>query len=459
MTCTSNSTGSRRTLRFAALALLAACGSASAQIQIGDPVPHQFVARIVVGGDINNVALTHGLTLARQLNDDRVYLLEGFVGDDDESELAELEGDDEVESVEKNRYVGGPEGNTQSFFMSATPQLIDTQPVVPFLQIPAAWGYSDGTGITVAVLDTGVAPHPRIASRILTTGYDFILDTPGAVEVPQGVDTNGDGIVDQLFGHGTFVSGLTNLVAPGASILPVRVLDSDGVGTSFSVAAGIYHAIANGAKVINLSLSTPEKDEAIDIAIQEAEAAGVVVVASVGNDNSHAKRYPAGNTHVVSVSATAMDDVKAPFSNYGSYVEMSAPGIDLVSLMPNGGYAMASGTSFSAALVSGTAALARSAFPSETPAETRARLLSRGPSVDGVNPGYHGQLGHDRVAPLAVVQSCLADFNNDTFLDFSDFDAFVAAFEGGLATADVNFDGFLDFTDFDTFVVAFEAGC
>jgi subtilisin family serine protease len=442
-----------------AAALLATCGLAHAQIQMGDRIPHQFVTRTAAGIDIADIQGRHGLLLARAYDAERVYVLEAPEGSDDEFELAELEGDSDLESVEPNRYIGGPEGNTQSFFMNSVPMLIETQPVVPFLGLGNAHSVTDGTGITIAILDTGTTSNPRFAARMITGGYDFVLEGSGSGEVAQGVDTNGNGVTDQLFGHGTFVAGLVNLVAPGASILPIRVLDSDGVGSSYTVASGIYHAIQQGANVINLSLATPEKDEVIEIAIQAAEAAGIVVIASTGNDNDQRKHYPAAHPTVLSVTATDITDVKAPFSNYGSYVEMSAPGVDIVSTMPDGTFATASGTSFSAAFVTGTAALARSAFPTELATQIRARLITRGPSIDDLNPGYQGKVGHVRVAPSYVVQSCIADFNGDAFLDFADFDAFVLAFEAGAASSDVNMDGFLEFSDFDTFVAAFEAGC
>lgn len=441
------------------IALLAACGIASAQFQIGERIPHQFVTRLTSNANIADVQGRHGLFVARAFEAERIYVLESPIGNDDDEELVELEGDNELESVEPNRYVGGPEGNTQSFFMNSVPELIETQPVVPFLDIGTAHNTSDGSGIVIAVLDTGITSTPRFASRLIGGGYDFVLESTSTDEVAQALDTNANGVSDQLYGHGTFVAGLINLVAPGASLLPIRVLDSDGVGSSYSVASGIYHAIQQGANVINLSLATPEKDEVIEAAIQAAEAAGIVVIASTGNDNDQHKQYPAAHNTVISVTATDLSDVKAPFSNYGSYVEMSAPGVDIVSVMPDGTAATASGTSFSAAFVTGTAALARAAFPSDSAENIRARLISRGPSIDNLNPDYQGKVGHVRVAPAFVVQSCIADFNSDSFLDFADFDAFILAFEAGAAISDVNMDGFLEFDDFDAFVAAFEAGC
>jgi len=443
----------------AVAALITSCGIAHAQFQVGERIPHQFVTRLTAAANISDVQNRHGLALARAFEAQRVYVLESPSGSDDDEELAELEGDNELETVEPNRYVGGPEGNTQSFFMHSAPSLIDSQPTVDLLDLNHAHDTAIGTGIVIAVLDTGVTSTPRFAANLVPGGYDFVLESSDTSEVAQGIDTNANGLTDQLYGHGTFVTGLINLVAPGASILPIRVLDSDGVGSSYSVASGIYLAIQQGANVINLSLATPEKDEVIDVAIQAAEAAGVVVVASTGNDNDQRRQYPAAHRTVLSVTATDLFDVKAPFSNYGSYVELSAPGIDVVSVMPDGTAATASGTSFSAALVSGTVALARTAFPGETAAQTRARIISNGPALDDLNPDYAGKLGHARVAPALVVRGCLADFNGDSFLDFADFDAFVVAFEAGQANSDANMDGFLDFNDFDTFVTAFEAGC
>ncbi len=160
------------------------------------------------------------------------------------------------------------------------------------------------------------------------------------------------------FGHGTMVAGLVRLAAPGAAIMPLRVFNGSGSAHLFDIIRAIYYAVDHGAGVINMSFSMPEHSTELQRAIQYARAHGVVCVASAGNQGERTQVYPAAFSASVGVAATTLDDQLSEFSNYGSaLVDLAAPGSGIVSTYPGGLFGAGWGTSFSAPLVAGAAAL------------------------------------------------------------------------------------------------------
>ncbi|MGH9185673.1 MAG: S8 family peptidase [Acidimicrobiales bacterium] len=269
-----------------------------------------------------------------------------------------------VEDIADNRFHAWPTGAPDD--AGTDPAVWADQPATAQLQLDAAHAQSQGAGVTVAVLDTGVDPdHPALAGRLLPT-WDYVDDDDDARDVAEGVDDDGDGQIDEAFGHGTFVSGVVALVAPEATILPARVLNSDGRGHVFVVAEAILDAADAGADVINLSFGTAQKlrSHLLDDAIREAQHQGVVVVAAAGNDGSDADRWPAANPEVVGVSALAEDATgMAGFANSGGSVDVAAPGEHVAGPVPGGRYAWWSGTSVATPFVAGQVALIRAHAP------------------------------------------------------------------------------------------------
>jgi subtilisin family serine protease len=214
---------------------------------------------------------------------------------------------------------------------------------------PAARKRTDGKGVSVAVLDTGIDyTHPEIAGRFTSeVGYDTI--------------TGGDPI--DRHGHGTHVAGTiagrSVGIADGCTLYAVKVLNDYGAGTDGSVMRGIDWAARIGAKVINMSLGGSGRTEAFQMVVNAAHEKGVTLVAAAGNDGRETPSYPASYEHVVSVAAVDKNKERAYFSNMHKTLDLSAPGVDIYSLAPNGGYATYSGTSMATPHVAGAIALYR----------------------------------------------------------------------------------------------------
>ena len=182
------------------------------------------------------------------------------------------------------------------------PRAYLNQPIAADLS--ASHAISRGSGVTVAVLDTGAdREHPALTGR-LVAGYDYVDDDADPSERRQNVDTSGDGRRDSSYGHGTFLAGTVGLLAPGAQVLPMRVLDSDGVGNVVVIAQAIRDAVRLGAGVINLSFGTESSlnSPVLDRALRAAADAGALVVVAAGNAGSAQPLYPGASADVLSVT-------------------------------------------------------------------------------------------------------------------------------------------------------------
>ncbi len=288
---------------------------------------------------------------------------------------------------------------------------------------PEAWDIETGNpAVVVAILDTGIdATHPDLQGRIWTNpreipnngidddGNGCIDDVHGCAFVQDagagcGSPTNGD-VVDDL-GHGTFVSGIVAAddngagmagVARNATIMPVKVLDCTGGGSTFSLAQGILYAATNGAGVMNVSLGGPVDSAYVREAIRIArDDYGVLLVAASGNGGGSVE-YPARYSNVLAVGAATSGDQRAHFSAYGPEVDVVAVGENIVGTVPKGtcqsflpcvpgedGYAIGDGTSFAAPQVTGLVALMLSRYRSLRPDAIVSLITS---SADAVPAG------------------------------------------------------------------------
>ncbi len=220
-----------------------------------------------------------------------------------------------------------------------------------------------GRGVKVAVLDTGIdLTHAAFKGKLNTTNAKDYIDGDMS---PQEVNSATSGYSDG-YGHGTAVANIVLQIAPNATILPIRVLDSDGNGDTATIGAAITYAADMGAKVINLSLGSNSGSSAINQAIKDVVTRGVAVVAASGNTGDTNVLYPASvatNTSgqgygSVSVGSINTSYLKSSFSTYGNSLETQAPGENIMTAFPGGQVVKASGTSFATPVVSGVIALA-----------------------------------------------------------------------------------------------------
>ncbi len=361
------------------------------------PVPNRALVQLAPGVDAGAFASRFGASVLRVIPDPNIALLQLDASTDDDRELDDLRADPDVTWSEFDFTAQAPEGRPRYFFSSVAgvPQLVDG-PVLPEgLEFTPADACVTGDPVVVAVLDTGIdANHPALAANVLANGVNMLDNTFDLADVPNGIDDDNDGQVDEMVGHGTHVAGIVLQVAPDAQILPVKVLDSDGVGDTFSVTAGIYYAVEQGADVINLSLGTTYESTAVQAAVDYAAAQGVIVVAATGNgDRSMPLEYPASATSVISVASTTAEADKAAYSNFNEMVDLSAPGSNVASAYPEGRYATASGTSMSTPIVAAGIALILERQPDATAESVYAVLESTAGPFSLANPALDGMLG------------------------------------------------------------------
>jgi subtilisin family serine protease len=189
------------------------------------------------------------------------------------------------------------------------------------------------------------------------------------------------------FGHGTMVAGVIHLVAPQATIMPLKAFKSDGTGYSSDVLRAIYYAVYNGAKVLNMSFSYTAPSYELGRAIDFATSRGLAAIGSAGNTGQHVAAYPAALPNVIGVASTDDSDVLSGFSNYGADLFLlAAPGEGIVTTYPLGTYAAAWGTSFSAPFAAGTAALLAQLSPSIDQGQVTTAVSDAVP-VEGVARG------------------------------------------------------------------------
>jgi len=262
-----------------------------------------------------------------------------------------------------------------------------------------AWTVTTGSGIKVAVLDSGVASdNPDINPKVVARA-NF-----------SGASTNEDN-----YGHGTHVAGIVAATADntigvtgvcrGCTILAGKVLNDSGVGSSSGLANGINWAVSNGAKVINMSIGV-RASRTLETAVNNAWSQGVVLVAAAGNGGNQTKIYPGAYPNVIAVAATDNTDAKASFSTYGaSWVDIAAPGVNVYSTFPNHtfvlgtqnkrsfGYDVGNGTSMSSPIVAATAALVWSSQSGSTNASVRTKVESSADKILGTGTNWaHGRV-------------------------------------------------------------------
>ena len=357
-------------------------------------IDRQFVLTLTPGADAARIASDCGAVLLDVQQD--FALMERPAGEPVDVALR-TKNDGRVLSTEDNTLALPAEARQKSWAFDdgfGTYRACISQPSIARMGFAAAHTVSMGQGVLVAVLDTGIDPsHPLFAGRI-AGGVDFIDNDLDPTDIANGIDEDGDGVPDGAYGHGTHVAGIVALCAPRARLLIVRVLDSEGRGDVKTVAAGIRWAVSHGARVINLSLGMLRSSGAVKIALAEAQAQGVICVAAAGNRGSeYPQEFPASSPQALAVAAVDADDRPAPFTSYGSYVDLCAPGVAVRSAYPGARYALWSGTSMAAPFISGTAALLVSLHPTWNLSAVMGRLSGSASPLASLTIAQAGRLG------------------------------------------------------------------
>lgn len=354
------------------------------------------------------VVLSHGLKFLREIPELGFVLAQADPGKSPQA-LASLKGDARVldvqpdiwrkwieaapaslqdiplptlESVRESLPAFRPGAARADFLRPYQAQEGEAQWGVRRVNAPAAWPTNQGSGVKVAIIDTGIdAEHPDLKGRV-AGGYNALdKDKPWA---------------DDHF-HGTHVAGIVaaNLngegvvgVAPKASLYAVKVLSKDGAGSLFTIMDGIMWSARNGMQVANMSLGAPQKIPFLDTAIRAAHGAGVTQVAAAGNDGK-AVNWPAAFPECIAVSALDEADGIASFSSRGPEIAFIAPGVKVPSTVTGGGIKAYSGTSMATPHVAGLAALA-AARGAQGPIAVRSALRSAAESLPALAPAEQG---------------------------------------------------------------------
>jgi subtilisin family serine protease len=306
-----------------------------------------------------------------------------------------------------------PNRTLVSFFGSTVPSNYTTQTATTIIRLADARSatHLSGSGV-VAIIDTGADPNHPALSAVLVPGYDFTRDVAGfseladldpnmAAQLQQSttsildaqntlslnasavailnqsttsiLDQSTTSILDSSlaeFGHGTMTAGIVHLVAPTAKIMPLKAFRADGSSNLSDIIRAIYYAADHGANVISMSFSMGQPSPGLQAAVQYALSKNVTLVASSGNDGLKTLAWPASYGGVQGIGSSTSSDTRSSFSNYGSgVVTFAAPGEAVITTYPGGNYAAGWGTSFSAPMVAGSAALVLQARPTAKPGD------------------------------------------------------------------------------------------
>ncbi len=352
------------------------------------------------GADPADVAVANSVVLLETLvGRQNIYLFGSADVIDDRKVEKVFDKDDRVRYAEPNYEGASADGNRAHAWPAGPrptgPDGSELGTDIAALRLDLVHEVSTGDGITVAILDTGIdADHELFGGRV-SAGWDFVDDDDDPDDERAWLDADGDGFHDEIWGHGTHVAGIVAQVAPDVEMLSYRVLDSEGEGRVFAVAAAIFDATDRGADVINLSfgLDSESKSKMLRDAMKYAKDGDVIVVAAAGNDGLANKRYPAADKEVMSVGALDVDaEEMASFANHGDWVEVAAPGVSVLSALPGGRFGTWSGSSMAAPFVAGQAAILAAVSPDDKAKQTLQAIRKSSRKPDHGNRVKYGMI-------------------------------------------------------------------
>ncbi len=369
--------------------------------------------------------------------------------------IRELEKDERIEYVEKVPLM--------KIFAEPNDPGYDKQWHLPHIGAASAWNrFSTGSTVVIAIVDDAVDhTHPDLVPNLWVN--------PG--EIPgNGIDDDGNGYIDDINGwdvasndnnpappspaydHGTHVAGIASaatgngmgIAGMGYSCKIMCVKATNSASSISNGYEGILYAADNGADIINCSWGGSVQSVTQQNIIRYAQEQGCIVVGAAGNNGGSSVFYPAGYPGVISVASTNNDDKKTSFSNYGSWITISAPGNIIYSTLPGNTYGYKSGTSMASPLVAGLLGLMKSLHPLMPDNDLVECLKSTATPIDGLNPGFTGQLGVGRINAAAAMQ-CVQEALPR--LPHADFSASAAVLSAG---------GVTRYTDLSTYASSWE---
>jgi subtilisin family serine protease len=270
---------------------------------------------------------------------------------------------------------------------------------LPRIHSPEAWGVTTGSAsVVVAVLDSGVdETHADLKSKIVP-GWNFVHPNTGTLDV---------------LGHGTAVAGTVGAASNNSigiagvnwasRIMPLVVVDENDFAAYSDISSAIQFAADHGVRVVNASVGGPNASDTLQNAVNYAWNKGTVIFAAAMNNGTSSQYFPAACTHVVAISATDTNDQLASFSNYGNWITLAAPGTSILTTVNGGGYTFWNGTSFSAPIVAGVAALCLAVNPSLTNADLVSLLKQTADDIGA--PGWDTSFGWGRVNAFRAVNA------------------------------------------------------
>jgi serine protease len=379
--------------------------------QTKDYVEDEIIVSFKESADIKRILKKYKLSIKKSVKELGVKTLTGIGKRDIKTLIKELSNEEEVNYAELNKIVRVMAVEVNDSYYS-TKQLNYLA-----ISLPEAWELSTGSvEVTVAVIDTGIdLDHPDLTGQ-LVEGTDVVGDDedyfPGADD-RNGHGTHVAGIIGATTNNGVGIAGVNWNI----SLMPIRVLDSSGIGNNQTISAGIVWAVNHGADIINLSVGSFSNDPMLQRAVDYAYDAGVTIIAASGNDGKNSLRYPAAYKNTISVGSINYNYNRSYFSNYGTVLDFVAPGEYIYSTVPSGltgysyqmtdprGYEYSDGTSMATPHVTGVAALilarARAAGNNLTPEQLKEEL--RLTAQDLGDKGRDDQFGYGLINAHAAV--------------------------------------------------------
>jgi thermitase len=374
---------------FAVLATLAPAGASAAvtadnTVAKAEAKPEAATDRILVkfnkGADAKAVSAKKGASVGKALGKSDWKVVNVPAGKAAEF-LAKFQGDADVAAADFDYIM-------QANLVPNDPSYA-SQYHLPKISAPQAWDITTGSSTkTIAIVDTGVdLDHPDLAAKIVA-GYDFV-NTDAVADDDQGHGTHCAGIAAAISNNGNQVAG----VDFNAKIMPVKVLNKRGSGYTSDIIDGVYFAADNGAHVISMSLGGGSATTAFQDAINYAYGKGAIIVAAAGNSSTSTKSYPAAYNNVVAVASTTSTDAMSSFSNFGSWVDVAAPGSSILSTAMGGGTTTMSGTSMATPVVAGLMSLTWSKRTTATNQAVIDRVQATADKIAGTGTNWvHGRV-------------------------------------------------------------------